>query len=62
MEPSEVLRKLAERDFKPGGDAEMLVDEIVDGEEFCAGRRRGHEDAYHVLIGTALHFETMGVV
>lgn len=56
---SEVLTKIAEEFFNPEtGSAEILVNEFEDdSEEFVDGQRRGHSDAYQILLGLSDHFK-----
>lgn len=58
---AEALRRAAEDYFGPGGLRDMLVDEFRNTDEFVAGQRRGHQDAYEVLHGLADHVEEMSV-
>ncbi len=49
----QALRILAEGYFGKDGACGMLRDEFNRSPLFLAGQRRGHEDAYCILVGEA---------
>ncbi len=49
----DILRTIAEEYFGENGACDLIRDEFNKSEEFVAGQRRGHEDAYQILMGEA---------
>lgn len=61
MNPTdEILRNTAEFFFNiESGRATMCIDGFNYSEEFIAGQKQGHQDAYHILQGLADHYEDL---